>query len=179
MIAGDYVQVNETPVEYLSPGNGQTKQGYLWTCQRHGADGAFVWQTSRAASCLDHSIPADFNRTVHCDGYAAYPSFARRSEGRINLAGCWAHARRKFHGAIERAPRKSDWVLLQIQHLSRIEQQLREAKSGPHQRQAMRSSHGRMIVERIHQTITTRLKLSRRHLPQRAMGKAIDYPLTM
>ena len=38
---------------------------------------------------------------MHCDGYAAYPSFANRSEGRITLAACWAHARRKFHEAQE------------------------------------------------------------------------------
>ena len=35
-----------------------------------------------------------------------------------------------------------------------------------------------MITERIHKAIT-RIKLSRRHLPQSAMGKAIDYTLTM
>jgi hypothetical protein len=35
-----------------------------------------------------------------------------------------------------------------------------------------------MIIQRIQRAIT-RLKLRRRHLPQSAMGKAIDYTLTM
>ena len=48
--------------------------------------------------------PADFSGTVQCDGYAAYPSFANRSEGRITLAACWANARRKFHEATESTP---------------------------------------------------------------------------
>lgn len=38
LIAGGYVQIDETMVEYLSAGNGQTKQGYLCACKRPGAD---------------------------------------------------------------------------------------------------------------------------------------------
>ena len=139
---------------------------------------SFTWATSRAARCLDHIIPADFSGTVQCDGYAAYPSFANRSEGRITLAACWAHARRKFIEAAEGAPQHAGWMLLQIQHLYRIEKQLRQSKAGPRQRQAVRASQSRMITDRIHKAIT-RLKLNRRHLPQSAMGKAMDYALTM
>lgn len=178
VMAGGYVQIDETPIEYLSPGNGATKQGYLWACKRPGADVSFVWKTSRGARCLDHIIPADFNGTVQCDGYSAYPSFANRSEGRITLAACWAHARRKFHEAAESTPQHAGWILLQIQHLYRIEKHLRQTQAGPRQRQAIRSSQSRMIIKRIHRALT-RLKLSRRHLPQSAMGKAIDYTLTL
>jgi transposase len=177
VMAGGYVQIDETPVEYLSPGNGQTKQGYLWACKRPGADVSFTWATSRAAQCLERIIPADFNGTVQCDGYQAYPSFAKRSEGRITLAACWAHARRKFHEAAESAPQHAGWLLLHIQHLYRIEQQLRQTSAGPQQRQAKRASESRMIVGRMHRAIT-RLKVSRRHLPKSAMGRAIDYALT-
>lgn len=178
VMAGGYVQVDETPVEYLSPGNGQTKQGYLWACKRPGADVSFTWATSRAARCLDRIIPADFTGTVQCDGYAAYPSFANRSEGRITLAACWAHARRKIHEATESTPQQAGWLLLQIQHLYRIEKQLREAKAGAQQRQAVRASQSRVIIERIHRALS-RIKLKGRQLPQSALGKAIDYTLTM
>lgn len=177
VMAGGYVQVDETPVQYLSPGNGQTKQGYLWACKRPGADVSFTWATSRAALCLERIIPADFTGTVQCDGYQAYPSFAKRCEGRITLAACWAHARRKFHEATENAPQHAGWVLLHIQHLYRIEKELRMTKAGPRQRQARRAAESRMIVERIHRALT-RMKRSRRHLPKSAMGRAIDYALT-
>ena len=177
-MAGGYVQIDETPVEYLCPGNGQTKQGYLWACKRPGADVSFTWATSRAARCLERIIPADFSGTVQCDGYAAYPSFANRSEGRITLAACWAHARRKFHEAAESAPQQAGWMLLQIQHLYRIEKQLREINAGAQQRQAARASQSRMITERIHRALS-RIKLKGRQLPQSALGKAIDYTLTL
>lgn len=177
VMAGGYVQIDETPVEYLSPGNGQTKQGYLWACKQPGADVSFTWATSRAAQCLERIIPADFTGTVQCDGYQAYPSFAKRSEGRITLAACWAHARRKFHEALESAPQHAGWVLLHIQHLYRVEKQLRMTRAGPRQRQATRAAESLMIVERIHRALT-RIKRSRRHLPKSAMGRAIDYALT-
>jgi transposase len=57
VMAGGYVQVDETPVNYLEPGNGKTKQGYLWTGSRPGGDVFFRWETSRSAACLDNIIP--------------------------------------------------------------------------------------------------------------------------
>ena len=38
VLAGGYMQVDETPIDYLAPGHGQTKQGYLWTGNRPGGD---------------------------------------------------------------------------------------------------------------------------------------------
>ena len=55
---------------------------------------------------------------------------------------------------------------------------LRQTKAGAQQRQAVRASQSRMIVDRIHRALS-RIKLKRQHLPQSAMGRAIDYTLTM
>jgi hypothetical protein len=32
--ANGYVQIDETPIKYLAPGQGKTAQGYLWTSHR-------------------------------------------------------------------------------------------------------------------------------------------------
>ena len=116
VMAGGYVQVDETPVRYLEPGHGQTKTGYFWTTSRPGGDVVYQWETSRGAACLDRVLPVDFRGTVQCDGYAAYGSFARHKE-HIQLAACWAHARRKFYEARDQNPLISHWVLRQIGHL--------------------------------------------------------------
>jgi transposase len=115
-MAGGYVQVDETPVRYLAPGNGQTKTGYFGTTLRPGGDAVYQWETSRAAACLDKVLPIDFQGTVQYDGYAAYPSFARHKEN-IQLAACWAHARRKFFEAKDQDPGIANWLLRQIGHL--------------------------------------------------------------
>jgi len=176
VMGGGYVQVDETPIEYLEPGNGQTRLGYLWTYNRPGRDVVFDWQTSRAATCLDNVIPVDFQGTLQCDGYAAYGAFAKSRSGAIMLAGCWAHVRRKFHEAMEQSPRTAGWIIKQIAHLYRMEESLRERNAGPNLRAAERAWKGRPIQERIHRALVA-LKVSRRHLPQSLVGVAIDYAL--
>ncbi len=175
VMGGGYVQVDETPVDYLEPGNGKTKQGYLWTCSRPGGDVFYRWETSRAAACLDNIIPVDFNGTVQCDGYSAYRSFAKARNG-IELAGCWAHVRRKFHEALDQSPKTAGWVMRQIQHLYRVEARLREHKAGSKLREAVRAHESKPIVERLERAMI-RLKSSGKHLPQSLVGIAIDYAL--
>jgi transposase len=176
VMGGGYVQVDETPVDYLAPGNGKTKQGYLWTCSRPGGDVFYRWETSRAAACLDHIIPVDFNGTVQCDGYSAYRAFANGRNGTIALAGCWAHVRRKFFEAKEQSPRTAGWILRQIQHLYRVEARLREPKAGPQLRAAFRAAESKPVVQRLERALI-RLKRSGRHLPQSLLGIAMDYAL--
>jgi transposase len=175
VMAGGYVQVDETPIEYLEPGHGQTKQGYLWTANRPGGEVFYCWQTSRAATCLEEIIPSTFTGIIQSDGYPAYRAFANGRSG-IELAGCWAHVRRKFYEALEQSPRVAGWLLRQIQNLYRIEAALREHRAGPKLRQAMRASQSRPIVERFQRALV-RLKSSGRHLPQSLLGGAMDYAL--
>lgn len=179
VLGGGYVQVDETPIEYLVPGNGQTKLGYLWTCARPGGDTVFSWHTSRAAACLESIIPSGFRGTVQSDGYAAYPAFVRNHNASagceaIALAGCWAHARRGFIEARESAPRTVGWLLRQIAALYQIEAHLRACHAGPRLREAVRAAHSVPLVRRIGSAL---LRIRPRHLPQSAMGRAITYTL--
>jgi len=176
VMAGGYVQVDETPIDYLEPGNGSTRQGYFWTSSCPGGDVFFRWETSRGAACLENIIAIDFKGTIQCDGYSAYRAFANSRGEKIRLAGCWAHVRRKFHDGLEQSPRSSGWMMQQIQHLYRIEAQLREGHAGPRLREAVRSSQSRPIVQRIKRALTL-LKGTGRYLPQSLMGHAIDYAL--
>jgi transposase len=179
VLGGGYVQIDETPIEYLVPGNGQTKLGYLWTCAQPGGDAVFTWHTSRAAACLERIVPSGFRGTLQTDGYAAYPAFVRSHNAAagceaITLAGCWAHARRGFIEARESTPRTVGWVLRHIAHLYQIERDLRESGAGPRLRDAVRSARSAAIVHRIRAAL---LRIRPRHLPQSAMGRAITYAL--
>lgn len=176
VMGGGYVQVDETPVAYLAPGHGQTKQGYLWTCNKPGGDVFYAWETSRAAACLENLLGPEFKGILQCDGYSAYGAFAHRTNG-IELSGCWAHVRRKFHEALEQTPGRAGWVMRQIQHLYRIESALREIKAGPNLRQAIRSHQSRPILKRLHKALLL-FKSGRLHLPQSLIGQAIDYALS-
>ncbi len=179
VLAAGYVQVDETPIRYLCPGLGRTRQGYLWTSARPGGDVIFDWRTGRGASCLEKIVPAGFAGVIQCDGLAAYPSFvARRGPhaGTITLAGCWAHVRRKFHEAQAQAPRLVGWLLGQIGQLYRVEARLRAARAGPRLRAAVRVAESRPVMARLHRALV--LIKARRLLPRSLLGRALDYALS-
>ena len=176
VLAGGYVQVDETPINYLEPGHGRTKQGYFWTASRPRGDVCFRWETSRATACLDRVVPLTFTGTLQSDGYAAYRACVNGRKEIITLAGCWAHVRRKFYEASETSPQMSGWLLRQIQHLYRVEASLREHRAGPQLRQAVRASQSLPTITRLEKVLLG-LKSSGRYLPQSRLGQAIDYAL--
>ena len=174
MQASPYVQVDETPVRYLDPSLvGRCGQGYLWTALVPGQCVVYEWHASRAARCLDSLLGEKFAGKLQCDGYSAYPAFAREKV-KLDLFGCWAHARRKFFEAQEQTPRVAGWFLNQIGLLYRWEAQLRQSRAGPVLRQVHRSSHHRMVLERLHRALK---KCQPRYLPQSLLGQAISYTL--
>ena len=165
-----YVQVDETPVRYQDPNlPGRCGQGYLWTALVPGQCVVYEWHASRAARCLDSLLGPGFAGKLQCDGYSAYPAFAKE-KATLALFGCWAHARRNFFEAQEQAPRVAGWILNQIGLLYRWEEELRRNRAGPVRRQVQRSSHHRMVVERLGRALK---KLQPRYLPQSLMGQAI------
>ena len=178
VFAGGYVQIDETPIEYLVPGHGQTKTGYLWVVNNpQNGEMLFTWHTSRAAACLESLVPIGFSGVIQCDGYSAYDSFAQSKEraGTLTLVGCWAHVRRKFFEAKEHTP-DAAWALAQIQKLYRIEEELREARADPEDRQRARHAQSRPIIEALQQKLL-QLQGNRTHLPQSLMGQATRYAL--
>lgn len=132
--AGAYVQIDESPVRYLAPGHGRTKQGDLWACHRPGADTVLFWNTGRGADCLKTVVPAGFRGVIQCDGYQAYDAFWRKRGGKesgIELAGCFAHMRRKFVEALGNAPREAGLIIHLLQNLYRTEARLGAAAGVP------------------------------------------------
>ena len=178
VFSGGYVQIDETPIEYLAPGHGKTKTGYLWVAHNPALKATiFHWRTGRAASCLHEIIPENFQGIIQCDGYSAYNAFAQSAQrkGTIRLAGCWAHFCRRFFEAREYSP-DAVWVLNRIQKLYSIEEQLRESRAGPQERHAARQEQSRPIVEEIHAQLQ-HWHRSHTHLPKSLTGMAISYAL--
>jgi len=169
-----YVQVDETPVRYLDAARpGGSAQGYLWTALVPGQGVVYEWHASRAAACLESLLGLDFKGHLQCDGYVAYPAFAKDKPG-VRLVGCLAHIRRGFFEAKDQAPMIAGWLLHQIGILYGWEEQLRQSRAGPAAREALRASHSRMVVERIERALE---KVQARYLPQSLMGQAISYAL--
>lgn len=174
MVRSTYLQVDETPVTYLDRDAKEgSAKGYLWTYLQPGTQVVYDWHPSRAATCLQSILGNGFSGKIQCDGYRAYQRYASDHPG-TQLFGCWAHMRRKLVESKEQHPRIVGWVLGQIQQLYRWESQLRESRAGPALKQAFRSSHHKMVSERLFKAFE---KLRAKILPKSNLGKALNYAL--
>jgi transposase len=173
------VQIDETPVKYQDPEReGVCGTGYLWSVHNPVSNiGFMAWHTGRGTACLEQIVPEDYTGLIQSDGYKAYDSFIKQPgrAGNITLAGCMAHARRKFYEAQEEGE-DARWVLAQMQALYRIEARMREARAGPLEIRTARQEHSKPILEAIHARLQS-LQASRVHLPRSLTGEAISYAL--
>jgi hypothetical protein len=173
LVAGDYLQADETPIRYLDPDvPGKSQQGWLWTYSQPQGDVVFEWNVSRSREGPRQFLK-DFKGRLQTDGYGVYESLARERGGELILIGCWAHARRGFHEALGEG-RAAAWVVGQIGQLYAIEKALREHRAGPALRAAMRTWQSQPVLARLRRALAT---IRRRVLPKSLLGQAIDYTL--
>src|SRR5690606_11783258 len=176
----EVIQIDETPMDYLSPGLGRTAQGYLW-CYRDPAGGtvAFDWRLGRG-----HDGPVEFLglddgtvdrriRLNQCDGYSAYEALSKR-HAEIRLAACLAHVRRKFFEAREQSPDVADAILKLIRRLYAVEAWMRAGPRPDACRVLIRSGHARPHLNELKKKIVSE---HGRHLPKSKLGEALDYAL--
>lgn len=189
LLSEGYLQVDETPIQYLEPGNSKTKQGYFWALSRpdHTADNGrgdilYQWHLGRSANCLNSLLQHSdltFRGVLQCDGYKSYNSYQtqRNQQSReVELIGCWAHVRRKFFEAKSDKPNLSGWVLKQINTLYQIEAELRKNRASPCEREAMRAWQSIPLFTRLEKVLKL-LKGKHNVTPKSPLGKAVAYAL--
>jgi len=174
LVAGSYLQVDETPIRYLDPDvKGKSQQGWLWTYGHPQGDVVFDWNVSRSREGPRQFLK-DFKGKLQTDGYGVYESLARERGGELILVGCMAHARRGFHEALGEG-RAAAWLVGQIGQLYAVEKHLREQKAGPQLRAAVRAWQSRPVLVRLRRALEI---IRRRVLPKSLLGQAIDYTLS-
>jgi transposase len=125
--------MDETRAPVLDPGKRKTKTGYFWALARDdrpwgGAAPpgvAFTYAPGRSGQYAD-DILKGFSGILQVDGYAGYNRLLKRVDGRVALAYCWAHARRKLHEVAQSGTAPiAEEGLKQIAALYRIEKNIR------------------------------------------------------
>lgn len=177
-----YLEVDETVIEYLSPGNGETKKGYLWVYHSPGLGLTYYdWRLGRGHEALVDVLGdgnpdrQNFRGHLGCDGYSAYVTYGRLRGCEIDIGACLAHMRRKFYEARGQDPPAARKILAKIQQLYHIEKQLREGGAAtPACRLLVRGSRSRPICEELKGLIMAEKS---RHLPKSKMGEAVGYAL--
>lgn len=177
VFADGYVQADETPIKYQDPERqGVCGTGYLWVFHNPVRNISYMeWRTTRATASLESIVPRDFVGLIQSDGYAAYESFIKAPgrQGQIQLAGCLAHARRKFFEAKAEGA-DAQWVLAAMQQLYQIEARQREARAGPLEVRAVRQQQSEPLLKRIKERLDE-LEDNHKHRPRSLTGGAIAY----
>ena len=151
------VFADDTTLPVLDPGRGKTKTGRLWCYAvddrpwmgpTHPA-AAYIYSEDRKATHPTAHL-ANFRGVLQVDGYAGFGSLVTgRGDGSIQLAFCWAHARRPFYEfhASTKSPLAAE-ALARIGKLYEIEAEIR-GHAAEHRR-AVRQERSRPVVEALH-----------------------------
>jgi transposase len=172
LAAGDYLQIDETPVKVLDPEvKGKAATGYLWFYSNPKGDVFLEFCDSRGRESPQQRL-AHFTGTIQTDAYEVYKSLHRERPRTLRRLGCLAHVRRRFHKALLESSVEAIEFIGQIRQLYQIEDEVRA--SSPEQRQVVRRQKApafwRAMKRRAEQ-----LRAAPRFLPQSSLGKAVNY----
>jgi transposase len=174
LLAGDYVQVDETPVKVMDPEvRGKCATGYLWLAGRPSGDVIFEFHPGRGKEYAKELL-GDFSGYLQRDGYGVYGALVKDYPGRFKPCGCMAHARRKAVDALDIQPKEAEWLVLEMRKLYLIERHAREEAMSAEQRHALRHKLATPILGGIKVRLD---QLQPTLLPQSPLGKAVSYAL--
>ncbi len=120
ILGDDVIGADETHWRLMQPGS--STKWWVWCLTTHDA-AWYMLEPSRSAETI-RGVLGDFEGVVACDAYAAYESLAKSSEGKLRLAHCFAHARRKFYELRATYPTQCKQALDLIDALFLIERAL-------------------------------------------------------
>ena len=165
------IQADETPLKVIKEDN---VKSYMWLyCT--GSDSPnnsvmpnivlYDYQSGRAGKCVVDYLDG-FTGYLQVDGYVGYEKTSAK------LAGCWAHARRKFIEAQTVQPKgktgKADMALSFIQKLYRIESSLKEKTA--YEKYQIRQAQAKPILDKFYAWL-----VKANIVPKSALGIAITY----
>ena len=128
---------------------------------------AYTILPSRSAEAAKQ-VFGDFRGIAMVDGYGVYEHLGK--QGRLTLAHCWAHVRRKFFELEKVIPRETrEEILSLIGELYAVE---RDAAGDRDVLARLRQERSREIVQRIRVWLFAQ---KTKALPRSALGKAVDY----
>ncbi len=170
--------MDETRAPVLDPGKRKTKSGYFWALARDDRSWggqappgvAFTYAPGRSGQYAD-DILKGFSGILQVDGYAGYNRLLKRADRGIELAYCWAHARRKLHEVAQTGTTPiADVGLKQSAALYRIEKDIRG--QSPEARVGARQTRSKPVIDNLETWLTThRARVS----AKAPLGEALNY----
>jgi transposase len=161
LMASARLFADETTAPVLDPGRGRTKTGQFWAYARDDRPWGgpappavtYVYAPDRSKARPQEHLRG-FRGVLQVDGYAGYKALAET--GAVELAFCWAHARRRFYEIAAAGPAPiAEEALRRIAALYAIEAELRGQTA--ERRRAERQARSRPLVEAFERWLRERL----------------------
>jgi transposase len=175
LLAGDYIQADETPVGVQSPRvRGKNHQAYLWQYSRPGGAVVFDFRLGREREGPKRFL-GTFEGILQSDGYAAYDHVGGP---KIVHAAYWAHARRKFFQVVElnAQDQAAIRIVAQMDELFEIDAEAREQGLSKQDRHLLRLKKSKPLLDDIKIQIQAARSGA---LPKSVLAKACNYTLTL
>ena len=174
LLKRDVLHADETTLQVLhEPGKTAQSNSYMWLYRTSGDTNQpivlYEYQPGRGA-CHPKTFLDGFKGYLHTDGYSGYHCLPNE----IIVAGCWAHARRKFDEAIKSLPKgkaknsSAAQGLAYCNLLFKIEEGL--AGLSPEQRYDQRLKQAKPVLDAMLAWVNTRAAA-----PKSTLGKALSY----
>lgn len=169
------VGTDDTPVKVLDRKLRQARKGRIWPYTGDRDHPAVVYDyTPTRERAGPEEFLKHYRGYLQADAYVAYDSFFLKPERGMVEVGCWAHARRHVHQALDTDVSRMRTILLLIAELYRMEKLARQRGLGSEDLQLMREQGARPILERLHAYL---LESREQLLPKSEAGQAVNYIL--
>ena len=141
------VQLDDTPVRCQGPKGHGNFQAHLWSVTSPVAEGVlYEFTEGRSTNDVLEVLGSYEEGWVVGDGCSSHVAATAERPGLI-LAGCWAHAIRKFKDAMAEAPVLAVEIVTTIAKLFELEEELRECT--PDERLARRRESAPPLIETL------------------------------
>lgn len=173
VLSCNYLHADETPLKVLdNTKKGTTHQGYYWVY--HNSKDKLVlfdYRAGRGREGPDDMLK-DFQGYLQTDGYTAYNDFDKRAG--ITLLHCMAHARRKYHEALQSDKIRAEHALTLFGTLYAIERKIKEEALTGDAVLQLRQSEAVPVLNALQSWMRDEYP---KVLPKSPIGKAIAYCL--
>jgi transposase len=175
ILASKVVGTDDTPVKVLDRKLPQTRKGRIWPYVGDRDHPAVIYDyTPTRERAGPERFLKDFRGHLQADAYAVYDSFFKDPNRGMVEVGCWAHARRHFHNALENDTPRMGGVLAMIARLYEVEQDGRRNGWRGEELRLLREREARPMLNQLHEYLHS---IREQVLPKSEAGQAVAYAL--
>ena len=172
--AGDYLQIDESPVKVLDPEvKGKAAQGYLWFYSKPGGYVFLEFNQSRGRDGPRQRLRG-FRGTMQTDGYELYDALRKEQPRTLKRIGCTSHARRKFYKALLESCSEALWFIGQMRQLYQLERALKDASPEERRKGRLKKAPALWLAMKRR---AEAIRADPRVLPKSTLGNAVRYLL--